>query len=179
MFSTQFRKFSASGYTAQLYRAFETNALSVKYFCEYAVSEHAQADELGVRLMSNQNELAHLIGYFYREKKIIVQKFMDLCQMLGDAIGYLKMKGQGIMIRTRWYAKAEELLKILDIVNDWYVREFFYKQISLMESMIKSYLKFDAVAQDFYYNELIINNRKAAIVFAQKIISQNNREFNA
>lgn len=179
MFSTQFRKFSASGYTAQLQKAFETNALSVKYFCEYAVAEHEQAGEIGKRLMDNQTQLASLIGYFYRDRKNIVQAFSGFMQMLGDAIQYFKVRIKEDRIRIRWYEKADNLLKILDGVNDWYVREFFYKQISLMESMIKSYLKPDAIAQEFYYNELIINNRKAAMVFAQKIISQNNREFNA
>jgi hypothetical protein len=165
-------KYSSADYKEKMQKAFENSTYTINYFVKYSIEGSEMAEQLEQRLLHTQSEAGNLIGYFDHNKQGIINDLTKFIKIIKDAILVFKYKINENAFRQQWHNKAEDLMKTLDSLAQWDIRNLIYRQISLIESLIKSCLKKDEKAQVHYYNSLLNNNRILSSEIASGIIRQ-------
>lgn len=173
----QQQRYSASGFTTQLNKAWEDNASSLNYFIQYYIEGHDMLVQLEERLMHTQKEIGGLIGHFYGIKQPLADAFVRFMQYTHHAIETFKWKKDIAKFRKQWFEAADTLMQMLTelVIGD--LRNLFYKQISLTEAIIKSCIKGEMSAKKNYFNKLVEVNRSMAELVSGSIIKNNNTIF--
>lgn len=170
--------YSASGFQAQLKKAFEDNASLVNYYIKHSVSENRTNDNAVLQqLMNSENDLGHLVGYFYGAKQKLSIAFSQWMGFTTQAIDVYVWKKNVSGFRKKWYEETDDLIRTLNLLSEWDLRELFYKHIALSESILLSAIKKDDSANPFYYNKLITTSRNMAEVIFTSILKDNKTSF--
>lgn len=178
MFNAQRNKrHSALKFQEDMKSLWAENSESVVQLINHAVFEAPTAIKWGTTLANNQQRIANGIVYFCGEKERVSRLFNDLLQFIGEAIDVFVWKKNAGKLRERWFTKADELANILDSLSNWNIRGYLYKQILLIESIIKVVAKRDVGAVKFYRQELLNNNNSLSITLTNGIIKDNNKVF--
>lgn len=170
------QRHSARKFQNDMKKLWEENSEAIVQLINHAVVEDETAQQWGIALANNQQKIANGIIYFCKEKKISTL-FNELLQFIGESIDVFTFKKDAYKLRQRWYMKADELSNMLNSLSQWNVRGYFYKQILLIESLVKSFIKRNVEAIKFYREELIKNNTNLSVTFSNGIISDNAKIF--
>lgn len=173
----QQQRYSASGFQEQLRQACYESMYSMNYFIKYALEDQPNKWELEERLMTSQQTIGQLIGHFYGNSNKLAEAFVQFMKYTTEAIEVFRWKKDIVNFRTKWHEATDKFMHNLYELNEWSLRDYFYKQISLTESLIKSLIKGDETAHSHYYNKLISVNRGLADVITGNIIKSNNTLF--
>lgn len=178
-FQNQFKnhKYSSVDYIEKLQKTMKDNAYCIKYFIEYSLEGNENVGHIEERMMETQKQIGHWIGYFDHDKKGITQAVITFIQPIKQAGLVYQYKINEKKFTTDWYERADSLMKLLNLLSDWDIRPFFYKQITLIEALIKSSLKKNAKAITYYYELLIENNRQLSMKLSDGIIKQYQQKF--
>lgn len=169
--------YSSSGFQDQLRKVFEENATCVNYYVQYSLEESQHMTQLSERLTDTQQEIGNLIGHFYGVKQKLASAFVQWMGFTSEAIEVFKWKKNVELFRKRWYERTDDLIQVLNNFSDWDLRKLFYKHIALTESIIKSIIKKDVVAQQNYYTQLINTNREMSNIISMSIVKDNGSVF--
>lgn len=178
-FHNQFKnhKYSSIDYIDKMQKALQDNAYCIKYFIDYSLEGNEHVAYIEARLMETQRKMGQWIGYFDHEKREIISEIASFIEPIKQAGVVFKYKINEIKFKTHWYERADNLMKLLSRLSDWDIRGFFYKQIELIEALIKSGLKKDEEAKTHYYSLLIENNKQLAMRLSAGIIKQYQKKF--
>lgn len=154
----------------------EDNSEFTVQLINHAIAQSDTAMQWGQSLANNQQRIANAVIYFGGDKKLS-NLFNELLQFIGQAIEVFTWRKEAEKLRERWFLKADELSNELHNMSNWNVREYFYKQILLIESLVKAFRKRDIEAIKFYRAELVKNNTNLSITLANGIISDNAKLF--
>lgn len=168
---------SARKYQDDMKNLWQENSEATVQFINNALVGSAHTNHWSQLLANNQQRIANGIIKFYSDKEKISTLFNQFIQYIGQAIDVFMWKKNEVRFRERWYQKADELANMLHGFNKWNVHEYFYKQITLIESLIKSFIKKNVEAIEHYRKELISNNFKLSITISNGIISDNMKSF--
>lgn len=173
----QQQKYSAIGFQAQLKKAFEDNASSVNYYVQYSVMDHEATNQLSHQLMENQKAIGQLIGHFYGVKQKLAGAFAEWMAFTSEAIDIFRWRKNVDQFRKSWYERTDDLIQVLNAFNEWSLRDIFYKQIALTESLIQAHIRKESKEQIYFYNLLVRANIEASAVISSAIINKNKELF--
>lgn len=179
MFGTRYntQRYSASGYQKQLKKAFGDSASSLNRYIHSVLEESDRSDQLKLVLLNNQREIGQLIGHFSGGKEKLGEEFISFMNTSTQAINAVRWKKNIKKFRLKWYEKCDEFVRLLNTLGEWDIREFIYKQISLIESIITSCIKNDNDAVMFFHKELVSINERSSDIISEEIIKNNKRLF--
>ena len=177
MFYNQPRKLSAKKFHYDMKLLWQQNAECTIHFINNAIVNSPETKNWSLTLVQNQQSIANGIIRFCGDREKLSYLFNQFIQPIGQAVDILVWKKDSKKLRENWYKKADELTNIIHSLSTWNVREYFYKQISLIESLIKSLDKKKKEAIAHYRNELIDNNIKLSEIFTDGIIADNKAMF--
>lgn len=173
----QNKRQSATNFHNDMQKLWQDNSEAVVQLINHAVAQTDSAYQWGITLSNNQQKIANGIIFYCGEKEQVSNLFNQFIQYIGQAIDVFVWKKNVGKFRERWCLKADELSNLLNSLNQWNVRGYFYKQIFLVESLIKSFMKRDVEAVKFYRQELLKNNLSLSIILTNGIISDNAKSF--
>ena len=178
-FHNQFKnqKYSSVDYREKLQKTMKDNAYCIKYFIQCSLEGNENVGHIEKRMMETQKQLGHWIGYFDHDKKNITQEVITFIEPIKQAGLVYQYKINEKKFTTHWYELADNLMKILNQLGDWNIRPFFYKQILLIEALIKSNIQKNAEAITYYYGLLIENNNELSLQISDGIIKQYKHRF--
>lgn len=171
------QRHSARKFQNDMKNLWEENSEATVQFINNALVGSAQTNHWSQLLANNQQRIANSIIKFYGDKEKTSALFNQFIQYIGQAIDVFMWKKNEVKFRERWYQKADEVANMLHGFNGWNVHVYFYKQIALIESLIKSFIKKNVEAIEHYRKELISNNFKLSATLSNGIISDNTKYF--
>lgn len=171
------QRHSAIGFQNDMKKLWQENSEAVVQLINHAVVQNETAQQWGTALANNQQKVANGIIFFCGEKENLTRLFNQFIQYIEEAIDTFMWRKDAGKFRERWCLKADELSNMLHGLNEWNVRGYFYKQIFLIESIIKAFIKRNVEAIKYYRQELINNNTNLSITFTNGIISDNAKIF--
>lgn len=171
------QKYSSASYREQMQKTFQDNAHCIKYFIEYSLEGNENVGEIEERMMATQKQIGHWIGYFDHDKTNITKSVVTFIEPIKQAGLVYQYKINEKKFKTHWFERADTLMKLLNLLSDWDIRPFFYKQIMLIEALIKSGLQKNTEAITYYYGLLIENNSKLSLQLSDGIIRQYKHKF--
>lgn len=172
------QKYSRANFVNDMRRLMNENGECTFQFINHVIGESEEISKMGSALANNQQKISNTIVKFYGEKEKISSLFNELLQFIPQAIDFLKWRKEMEKLRVIWYNKSDEISTIINSLSDWNVRSYFYKQISLVESLIKGFLKRDAEAVKYFRQELINNNGLFSVILTSGIIKDKHQQFN-
>lgn len=168
---------SARKYQDDMKKLWEENSEATVQFINNALVGSAQTNHWSQLLANNQQRIANGIIKFYGDKEKTSALFNQFIQYIGQAIDVFMWKKNEVKFRERWYQKADEVVNSLHSFSNWNVRDYLYKQIVLIESLIKNFIQKNVEAIEHYHKELISNNLKLSTTLSNGIISDNMKSF--
>lgn len=171
------QKYSSILFHEQLKKLFENNAYLVKNFLEHYEKDLVRTQSIGAQLYENSKEIGILIGHFYGESDTLSNNFISFIKFISEAIDVIKWRKPVFDLRKRWNENADGITMIMHSYHpEWNIRNYFYSQILLIESMVTTHIK-NKEGMLEYYNKLMDNNRKMATVISNGIVNQNSNKF--
>lgn len=171
------QKHSAKKFQLDMKKLWEENSEAVIQFINNAIVGSPEADRWAKALANNQQRIANGIIKFCGHKEKISALFNQFIQYIAQAIDIFLWKKGALKFRQEWCSKADEISNMLHSFNEWNVRDYLYKQIFLIESLIKSLIKRNKEAIEHYREELITNNINLATTLTNGIIKDNRNLF--
>lgn len=171
------QRYSSAKYKEHMQNLLQENAYCIKYFIDYSLERNENVPYIEGRLMETQRKIGQWIGYFDHEKRKISDDIVDFMEPIKQAGVVFQYKINETKFKTYWYERADNLMKLLSRMGDWDIRGFFYKQIELIQALIKSGLEKNEEAKTHYYSLLMENNKKLAIELSRGIIKQYQQRF--
>lgn len=158
--------------------AFEENAVAIKYYVEYSQSEDSNViTQMGTRLSQSFQNIAGLISTFCGDGNALTQEFNKSAQyvaIIQDAVQWRKDMPK---YRKQWHLHTDGLVNLIHTFYTWDLRPWFYKQLWIIESLIRSFKKKDEAAVSDCYNTLVLTNRGLAEILSTEIINQKKQYF--
>lgn len=184
MFSQKYGRYSSHKFQEEMKKLWEENAKATYQLINHILQDSPNTQTWVSHFSNNQQRIANGVIKFYGNKEIDGHKisisliFTQQIQFIANATAIFQWKKDVNAFRRKWYEKMDELMLVLNEICEFNTREFFYNQITFIEGLIKSFIKNEKEAQEFYYRELILNNEKLAVTLSQGIIRKNTQKFN-
>lgn len=166
-------RYSKSAYQKHMLEVWEENALCIKYVVDYSLSDTKIYQEMATRLNNNLNIIADTFIRLYGDKELIMQLFNNTGNLVLMCIDSMQWKKNMSKFRSEWYKYVDNLINNLHEFIDTEVRQLFYKQMRFIEGLIRSFFKKDNKMSEYYYSQLLTNNRVLAMTLFNGLINNN------
>lgn len=176
-FYTTHRNYSAKIFHNNMKQLWQEYSETVVQLINHSIANSDVTNQWLKKLYNTQQLIANGIIKFYGEREALSNLFNYHIHYLNEAIDIFLLKKDVGSFRKIWFGKADELSNLLDSMSEWNIRNYFYKQIFIIESMIKSFIKKDTEAIKYYREQLIINNASLSLTLTNGIIKDNSKSF--
>lgn len=171
------QRYSKAAYQKHMVEIWEENALCIKNVIDYSMSDSNAYSQVIDRLRNNLRTIADTFIRIYGDRDLIVQLFNNICNVILMSIDCIRWKKELSKSRAEWYRYIDSLISHLHEFVDSNVRQLFYKQMRLVESLIEGFLKKNNKMSEYCYSQLLTNNRVLGMTMFNGLVNNNKTIF--